>query len=125
MIFCVKEMPVINLIEQGTKVRAMLDAPRDVIQGKRLPGGFREGDVRWGLRERTVMKTLIAPGTVPMYLLDDGKGGIDYRVMYIKINYRSSLQMKRNQTGSYPRKQEKRSPEIWNRENSSQEENQE
>jgi len=30
------------------------------------------------------MKTLVSPGTVPMYLLDDGKGGVDYRVMYTK-----------------------------------------
>jgi len=32
-----------DLIEQGTKVRAMLDAPRDVIQGKRLPGWHQPG----------------------------------------------------------------------------------
>ena len=71
-------------IEQGTFVRAILDAPRDVADNKRLAGTFRESDIRFDPKTRTVMKTLMAPNTPIMYLLDDGKGDTDYQVAYTK-----------------------------------------
>ena len=73
-----------NLIEQGTKVRVALDVPKDVTSGKRLHGTFREGDIRFDVKPRTVVKTLIAPGTVPMYALDKDNGQVDNRVLYTK-----------------------------------------
>lgn len=73
-----------NMLMQGTKVRVALDLPRDVATGKRLPGAFRESDIRWEIKPRTIMKTLVSPGTVPMYLVDDDKGNINYNVAYTK-----------------------------------------
>lgn len=73
-----------NIIDQGTQVRAMLDAPVNAYDGKKLYGKFRETDIRFAIKPRTVMQTLIAPGTPPLYLLDDGKGGTDYSVAYTK-----------------------------------------
>lgn len=73
-----------NLLEEGTKVRVMLDMPRNVYDDKRLPGPFRETDIRWNPKPRTVMKVSIAPNTVPMYLIDDGEGNIDYSTAYTK-----------------------------------------
>ena len=74
----------LKLLEQGTKVRVALDAPKDVIDGKRLHGKFREGDIRYDLKPRTIIKTLIAPGTTPMYQLDDANGEPDNRALYTK-----------------------------------------
>lgn len=73
-----------NALEQGTKVRVALDAPIDVVTGKRLPGNFRDSDIRWSIEPRTIMLTIIKPGQPPLYLLDDGKGGIDKRASYTK-----------------------------------------
>lgn len=73
-----------DVLIQGTKVRAVLDMPRDVATGKRLSGPFRESDIRFAIKPRIVMKTLVAPQTVPMYALDDGKGGVDNSVLYTK-----------------------------------------
>ena len=74
----------LKLLTQGTKVRAILDAPKDFVDGKRLHGKFREGDIRFDLKPRTIVKTLIAPGTTPMYCLDDKNGDPDNRVLYTK-----------------------------------------
>ena len=73
-----------NIIEQGTKVRVALDVPKDITSGKRLHGTFREGDIRFDVKPRTVVKSLIGPGTVPMYALDKDDGKVDNRVLYTK-----------------------------------------
>lgn len=73
-----------DMIEQGTKVRVMLDAPVNVHDSKKLHGRFRETDIRWNIKPKTVMKTLLAPGNPPMYLLDNDKGEVDYRTSYTK-----------------------------------------
>jgi hypothetical protein len=71
-------------LEQRTKVRIALDAPIDVVSGKRLPGNFRESDIRWSLKPHVIMETLIQPGQPPLYLVDDGKGKTDRRAAYTK-----------------------------------------
>lgn len=71
-------------LEQGTKVRAMLDEPVNAYDGKKLHGTFRETDIRFAIKPRTVMKTLIAPGSPIMYLLDTPDGDTDYSVAYTK-----------------------------------------
>jgi len=73
-----------NAFEQGTIVRVALDAPVDVVSGKRLPGKFRSTDIRWSRTPRTIMETIIQPGQPPLYLLDDGKGGTDRSAAYTK-----------------------------------------
>lgn len=63
-----------NILERGTKVRVILDEPREVTQGIKLHGPFRSADVRWNPDVRIVKEVLLKPGYPPMYLLD-GKIG--------------------------------------------------
>lgn len=60
-----------NLLEQGTKVRVALDAPREFLTGKRLTGNFRETDIRYDLTPRTITSTLIKARQPPLYILDN------------------------------------------------------
>lgn len=73
-----------DMIEQGTKVRVMLDAPVNAHDSSKLNGRFRETDIRWSIKPRTVTKSLIAPGNPPMYLLDLPNGEVDYKTAYTK-----------------------------------------
>src|SRR5690625_2608514 len=36
-----------NLLNEGTKVRRMLDEPRDMLSWNKEPGKFRAVDIRW------------------------------------------------------------------------------
>lgn len=56
------------LIEEGTKVRVALDAPRDATSNKKLYGKFRAGDVRWEMQPTEVEQILLRPDQPPMYL---------------------------------------------------------
>lgn len=69
-----------NLFEEGTQVRKALDAPRDVISGKRLPGAFRETDIRFTIEPHTITKVNFIPDQPPLYSLDN-----DDSTMYTKL----------------------------------------
>jgi len=58
-----------ELLKEGTKVRIKLDKPMDYITGKRLHGKFRQGDIRWEAKIRTIEQLLLRPEQVPMYLV--------------------------------------------------------
>jgi hypothetical protein len=60
-----------DLIVEGTKVRAQLDEPYDIIEKKYLPNGFRSGDIRWNPKIQTVTNIMIRPGQPPLYILDN------------------------------------------------------
>ncbi len=62
-----------HLLKQGTKVRVMLERPQGV-QGDKLHGKFRSGDIRWSPNERVVKQILLNPGQPPLYLLDGNVG---------------------------------------------------
>lgn len=62
-----------ELLEKGTKVRVMLEEPKS-LQGKKLHGKFRRGDVRFDENLRTIKEVLLKPGFPPMYLLDGAVG---------------------------------------------------
>jgi hypothetical protein len=63
-----------DFLPVGTKVRVMLDEPRDVTSGKRLSGGFRGGDIRWNPKPRVIRQLNLSPGQPPTYLLDGSHG---------------------------------------------------
>lgn len=64
-----------ELLKEGTKVRVMLEEPKDVlVTGKKLPGKFRTTDIRWDPKIRVIKQVILEPGKPPMYLLD-GKSG--------------------------------------------------
>lgn len=73
-----------TILSEGTKVRVALDAPRDVVSGKRLHGKFRDTDIRWEVKPRTIMQVIIQPNQPPMYLVDDYEGNIDHTQAYTK-----------------------------------------
>ena len=61
-----------DLLEQGTKVRVILDAPVDFVTEDRQHGyAFRHTDTRWSKTKHTITKTFILPGQPPMYCVDD------------------------------------------------------
>jgi hypothetical protein len=60
-----------DLIPEGTKVRAMLDEPFDIIENKYLPNGFRSGDMRWKNKVQTITNIVLRPGQPPLYILDN------------------------------------------------------
>lgn len=75
-----------ELLEQGTKVRVMLDKPQEVT-GQRLSGKFRATDVRWNKDIRIIKHIIMKPGYPPLYLLNDPKGKDSYEkgVAYTKL----------------------------------------
>lgn len=60
-----------NLLDEGQKVRVQLDAPRDVLSGKKLHGKFHETDVRWSVQPHTITKANILPGSPVLYNLEN------------------------------------------------------
>jgi transposase-like protein len=61
-----------DLLEQGTIVRVILDAPVDFLTEDRLHGySFRYTDTRWSKTKQTITKTFILPNQPPMYCLDE------------------------------------------------------
>jgi hypothetical protein len=60
-----------RLLAVGTKVRVILDEPRDVATGKKLHGKFRAGDVRWSLNPTEITRIIIAPDQPPMYAVKE------------------------------------------------------
>lgn len=73
-----------KILNEGTKVRAILDEPRDLL-GNKLIGKFRSGDIRFDPKVRVVKQLLLRPGQPPLYLLDNPKkpDGVD-NVPYTK-----------------------------------------
>lgn len=75
-----------DIIPIGTRVRALLDNPIDIVTGKRLHGRFRVSDIRWDPEIRWVKDFLIRPGSPPLYFLNDVKdyNKTDYSVGYTR-----------------------------------------
>ena len=66
-----------EILKRGTKIRVALDAPKDVVSGKRLYGKFRESDIRWDTTIRTVISPLIMENQPIMYKIS-GKDHVAY-----------------------------------------------
>jgi hypothetical protein len=61
-----------DLLEQGTKVRVILDAPVDYVTEDRQHGyAFRHTDTRWSKTKHTITKTFILPNQPPLYCVDN------------------------------------------------------
>jgi transposase InsO family protein len=64
-----------EILQQGTKVLAPLDEPRD-IEGKKLHGRFRSADQRYNIHIRSVKEVILKPNSPPLYLLDGQFGDL-------------------------------------------------
>ena len=56
-----------TLLEKGSKVRVIMDKPRDYLSGVRLNGKFRTGDIRFDPTVRTVERWALFPNQPPLY----------------------------------------------------------
>jgi hypothetical protein len=66
-----------EVIPEGTKVRIKLDNPVDYVEGKRLHGKFRTGDIRWSRKVSIITQFYLRPDQPVMYQIDN-----DSRVAY-------------------------------------------
>ena len=64
----------VTMLNEGDKVRVMLDNPEDITGNKLFGKGFRSGDIRWNPAIRTVKYLSLKPDQVPMYFLDGDVG---------------------------------------------------
>jgi hypothetical protein len=61
-----------DMLEQGTTVRVILDAPVDFVTEDRLHGySFRHTDTRWSKTKHIITKTFILPNQPPLYCVDN------------------------------------------------------
>ena len=60
-----------EILEIGTKVRIQLDNPIDYVEGKKLGGKFRTGDIRWTKKIGKITRFFIRPDQPVMYQVDD------------------------------------------------------
>jgi hypothetical protein len=58
------------ILDIGTPVRVMLDNPINYVDGSRLHGHFRAGDIRWENQIRHVTRLFLRPDQPPMYQVD-------------------------------------------------------
>ena len=56
-----------KMLEQGTKVRVLLDGPRDPGTGTKLRGKFRKTDTRWDVEERKIESVVLMANQPPLY----------------------------------------------------------
>ncbi len=74
-----KPIPILSetntpLLAIGTKVRKLLEAPREVLTtGKRLSTKFRATDIRYTPQVFTITDLYIVPNQVPLYILNDNE----------------------------------------------------
>ena len=73
-----------DLIPLHSHVRAILDYPINPATKARIGNIFRSGDLRFGLKDRTVEKIILNPNLPPMYMLNGHNNGLDNRVAYTK-----------------------------------------
>jgi hypothetical protein len=66
----VKYFPDNDLLLQGTKVRYAIDQPINTL-GEKLSGPFRETDIRFSIKPKTITHTIITPNNPTMYILNN------------------------------------------------------
>lgn len=62
-----------NLLDYGTKVRVILDEPKSTF-GNKLHGKFRNTDLRWENKERTIQDVFLRPAQPPTYRVSEIPG---------------------------------------------------
>ncbi len=62
-----------DILPIGTKVRIQLDNPVTYVEGKKLHGKFRTGDIRWTKNTGTITQFYLRPGQPVMYQVNDDK----------------------------------------------------
>jgi hypothetical protein len=72
-----------EILPVGTEVRIILDEPRS-IQGLKLHGTFRKGDLRWDKTPRKIEMLSLRPNQPPMYLIT-GINNVAYTKQQLQV----------------------------------------
>lgn len=59
-----------KLLEIGTNVRIILDAPKEYLTGQKLHGKFRATDPRWSTEVYKITDIIVKPNSPPLYLVN-------------------------------------------------------
>ena len=101
----------VDLLPEGTKVRVIMEEPRETVGGKKMArrgkSGFGTGDLRWEPEITEIKQILLRPKQPAMYLTKK----------YPRVPYtRKQLQVVKEVKEEEPPKKEKKKPEIQPRE---------
>jgi len=78
-----------HILPIGTKVRAVYDEPRNIVDDKVWGTKFRSTDLRFNPKIRTIMHVSLKPNSPPLYILDGHGGQMGYdSVAYTKNQLR-------------------------------------
>lgn len=77
-----------DILPIGTRVRVQLEKPVDNVDGKRLVGSFRTGDIRWSKSVDEITRFFIRPDQPIMYQVDNKKNVAytRYQLQMVKDN---------------------------------------
>ena len=90
-----------EMLEEGSKVRVILEEPRDNVTDELLHGKFRAGDKRWDDRIRKIYQVLVRPDQPVLYIVTEAESDTPAKVAYT----RQQLQVvKDNEPEPYARK---------------------
>ena len=73
-----------ELLEEGTRVRVILEEPRDNVTGEQLHGKFRAGDKRWDDTVRTIYQVVTRPDQPIMYIVNKADSDRPDQVAYTR-----------------------------------------
>jgi hypothetical protein len=73
-----------EMLEEGTKVRVILEEPRDNVTDEVLHGKFRAGDKRWDDRVRKIYQVLVRPDQPVMYIVTSPESDKPDKVAYTR-----------------------------------------
>lgn len=83
--------PVEIVLEQGTKVRPILEQPIGNLDGSPLTGHFRATDIRFDPEVRTIVQVMLHPGKPAMYVLNNPHSKQAAEVYHPKSEIKSPL----------------------------------
>jgi hypothetical protein len=72
------------MLEEGSKVRVILEEPRDNVTDEMLHGKFRAGDKRWDDRIRKVHQVLVRPDQPVLYIVTEAESDTPAKVAYTR-----------------------------------------
>jgi hypothetical protein len=72
------------MLEEGSKVRVILEEPRDNVTDDLLHGKFRAGDKRWDDRIRKIHQVLVRPDQPVLYIVTEAESDTPAKVAYTR-----------------------------------------
>eukprot|EP01040_Poterioochromonas_malhamensis_P003463 gene3463-3692_t len=73
-----------NLLDIGTKVRILLNHPINIVNGSKLHGKWRAGDIRWSPEIYTIYAVHINPNQRVLYQVKDDDDNELYNVAFVR-----------------------------------------